>query len=141
MTEADVGGFRSHRTGGSQRSTFTPDGHGRRPSDAPAPGDLLDREADVLTGSAVTVLSTRGEDEHSWIRAGMALQRVLLVATSHGLAATYVDQLTERAAARAQVRRLVGGHWPQMVLRIGYPAQSNGHTGHRDWREEIDRWF
>ncbi|MEU8226143.1 nitroreductase family protein [Kribbella sp. NPDC048915] len=134
-TDADAGGFHSFSTRGPQRRAFAGYGYPYRT------GDLLDRTTEDLTGAAVAVLITRDEDEDAWIRAGMALQRVLLVATSHGLAATYLDQLTERTETRAQVRRLVAGHWPQMVLRIGYPAQSNGHTGRRDWHEPVDRWF
>jgi nitroreductase len=93
------------------------------------------------TAPVIVVLSTRDEDVDAWIRAGSALQRVLLVATSYSLTASFLDQLLERPAPRAQVRHLIGGRWPQMVLRMGYPAQSNGHTGRRDWRESFDRWF
>ena len=36
----------------------------------------------------------------------------------------------------AQVRDLIGGRsWPQMILRIGYPAQAEAHTGRRAWRD------
>jgi nitroreductase len=93
------------------------------------------------TTPAIAVLSTDDEDTDAWTRAGEALQRVLLVATSYDLRASFLDQLLERPAPRAQVRELIGGRWPQMVLRIGYPAQSNGHTGRRNWRESFDRWF
>ncbi|WP_165547474.1 Acg family FMN-binding oxidoreductase [Kribbella sindirgiensis] len=93
------------------------------------------------TAPAIVVLSTPDEDEDAWVRAGQAVQRVLLVATSYKLAASFLDQLLERPAPRSQVRGVIGGRWPQMVLRIGYPAQSNGHTGRRDWRDSFDRWF
>jgi nitroreductase len=93
------------------------------------------------TAPAIVVLSTPDEDVDAWLRAGLAMQRVLLVATSYKLAASFLDQLLERPAPRAQVRDLIGGRWPQMVLRIGYPAQSNGHTGRRDWHESFDQWF
>jgi nitroreductase len=93
------------------------------------------------TAPAIVVLSTHDEDVDAWIRAGLALQRVLLVATSYDLVGSFLDQLLERPEPRAQVRGLIGGRWPQVVLRIGYPAQSNGHTGRRDWRESFDRWF
>ncbi|HEY3560600.1 MAG TPA: nitroreductase family protein [Kribbella sp.] len=91
---------------------------------------------------SIVVLATPDEHVAAWVQAGLALQHVLLTATSYGLAASFLDQLLERPAPRARVRDLIGGHaWPQMVIRIGYPAQSTGHTGRRNWHESFDRWF
>ena len=94
------------------------------------------------TPSATGVLSTRDEHTAAWVQAGQALQRVLLVATSYDLTASFFNQVLERTASRFQVRELIGGrHWPQMVIRIGYPAQPNGRTPRRDWRDSFDQWF
>lgn len=91
---------------------------------------------------AVVVLSSDAEDSSGWVCAGGALERVLLVATSYDLRASFLDQLLERPAARTQVRGLIGGQaWPQMVLRIGYPAEPAGHTARLDWRNCLDQWF
>ena len=59
------------------------------------------------------------------IHAGQALQRLLLTATVHGLAASFLSQLIEVTSAREQLRRLVSTTRPPMaVLRIGrgYPV-------------------
>jgi hypothetical protein len=94
------------------------------------------------TYPAIAVLSTRDEDAAAWVRAGQALQRVLLVATSYDLTASFLHQVLERTAPRFQVRDLIGDRfWPQMVIRIGYPAQSNGGTSRRNWRDSFDQWF
>jgi nitroreductase len=94
------------------------------------------------TDPDIVVLTTRDEDPTGWVRAGAALQRVLLTATSYDLAASFLDQLLERPGPRYQIRELLGGRaWPQMVIRIGYPAQSVPHPGRRDWRDSLDRWF
>ncbi|MFG1912309.1 Acg family FMN-binding oxidoreductase [Kribbella sp. NPDC048928] len=91
---------------------------------------------------SIVVLTTHDEDTTAWVRAGIALQHMLLVAASYDLAASFLDQLLERPGPRSQIRDLVGGRaWPQLVIRIGYPAQSNGHTGRRDWHTSFDRWF
>jgi nitroreductase len=56
-----------------------------------------------------------------WLRAGQAMQRVLLTATSTGLAASFLTQLIEVPSVRTELRQLLGGGlWPQTVLRIGY---------------------
>jgi nitroreductase len=88
----------------------------------------------------IAVLATADEDERVWVQAGQALQRVLLTATSSVLAASFLNQALEYPALRAQVRDLIGGRsWPQMILRIGYPAQAEARTGRRPWRDAVDR--
>ena len=55
------------------------------------------------------------------IRAGEAMQRVLLTATADGLAVSFLSQLVEVPDAREAVRALVAAaHPPLAVLRIGH---------------------
>ena len=55
------------------------------------------------------------------VRAGEAMQRVLLTATADGLAVSFLSQLVEVPDAREAVRALVGAvHPPLAVLRIGH---------------------
>lgn len=90
----------------------------------------------------LAVLCTPEDDAGAWLRAGMALERVLLVATSYDLAASFLHQVLEQSTARATLRELVGGRsWPQMVMRIGYPAHSGHSTSRRGWRDSFDQWF
>jgi len=59
------------------------------------------------------------------IRAGQALQRILLTATVLGLAVSFLSQLVEVTAAREELRRLISSTRPPLaVLRIGrgYPV-------------------
>ncbi|MGW1344461.1 Acg family FMN-binding oxidoreductase [Kribbella sp. NPDC002412] len=91
---------------------------------------------------AIAVLCTRHEDAEAWLKAGMALQRILLVATSYDLAASFLNQVLERPSRRTQLRELLGGRsWPQTVIRIGYPAQPHPVTSRRDWHDSYDHWF
>jgi hypothetical protein len=84
----------------------------------------------------IAVLATADEDELAWVLAGLALERVLLTATSSVLAASFLNQALEYPALRAQIRDLIGGRsWPQMILRLGYPAQAEAHPGRRPWRD------
>ena len=90
----------------------------------------------------VVVLSTADEDERAWLRAGQALQRMLLVATSYDLAASFLNQPLEYADLRPKIRDLIGGRaWPQMIIRLGYPAHDSGRTPRREWHDSLDRWF
>ncbi|MBU2669944.1 nitroreductase family protein [Actinoplanes bogorensis] len=102
---------------------------------APEPQDLLPQRAfadrrrapgrDYEPEPLVAVLGTAGDRPTDQLRAGQALQRVLLTITDAGLAASLISQPIEVPAARDQLRRALGrsGH-PQMALRIGY-----GHPG------------
>jgi hypothetical protein len=68
----------------------------------------------------LVLLCTNGDRPADWLRAGEALERVLLEITRHGFSASPLTQVTEVPAARAQLRRELGltGH-PHVLLRIG----------------------
>ncbi|MCI3928873.1 Acg family FMN-binding oxidoreductase [Streptomyces sp. AN091965] len=68
----------------------------------------------------VIVLSTPHDTRQDWLRAGQALQRVLLYTAGHGFAAGFHTQPLEFADLRALVRTLAPtGQHPQLVLRLG----------------------
>ncbi|GII61040.1 nitroreductase [Sphaerisporangium krabiense] len=66
------------------------------------------------------VLTTRGDRPADWLRAGQALQRVLLVACAHGVSVSFLNQPLDLRDMRLRGdpghRR---GH-AQMILRLGY---------------------
>jgi nitroreductase len=66
----------------------------------------------------IVVLCTDGDTEEHWLRAGQALERALLVATVHGLAATPMSQPLEIPALRELLTDT--GRWAQVILRLGY---------------------
>jgi nitroreductase family protein len=69
----------------------------------------------------VAVLSTRHDERVDWLRAGQALQRVLLEVTRAGLAASFLNQPLEDETLRGLVRSpLTGIGHPHMIMRIGY---------------------
>jgi nitroreductase len=67
------------------------------------------------------LLFTVGDSEVDWLRAGAALQRMLLAGTVRGLAATPLSQLVEIPKLRHLLTETAGGRVVQSVLRIGYP--------------------
>lgn len=69
------------------------------------------------------LLTTQDDEPHAWLRAGEALQRVLLVLTRHGFAASLFSQPIEVDSVRDQLRGELGllGH-PQLLLRVGRAA-------------------
>ncbi|MGE0297517.1 Acg family FMN-binding oxidoreductase [Pseudonocardia sp.] len=84
-------------------------------------GARLDPAKDPGGEPLVAVLSAYLTGPHAEIQAGQAMQRVLLTATVHGLAASFVSQIVEVPSIREELRRLVGGTLlPQVVLRVGY---------------------
>ncbi|HET6861048.1 MAG TPA: hypothetical protein VFH94_28620 [Streptomyces sp.] len=68
----------------------------------------------------VAVLTTPYDTPQDWLRAGQALQRVLLYATGHQVSAAFHTQPLELPRLRTQVRSLlVSRQFPQMILRLG----------------------
>lgn len=69
----------------------------------------------------IAVLSTLGDAQRDWVRAGQALQRTLLVATKAGLSSSFLNQPLEYPALRWLVRSPLTGHgYSQMLIRFGY---------------------
>jgi nitroreductase len=69
----------------------------------------------------VAVLSTRYDRPVDWVRAGQALQRILLVATNESLVASFMNQPLEQDELRQKLRSPLTGHGhTQMLMRIGY---------------------
>ncbi|WXH43538.1 nitroreductase family protein [Streptomyces netropsis] len=72
----------------------------------------------------LAVLSTDGDDPLHWLRAGQAMQRVLLLATLRGLATSFSTQALEWPDLRWPLRDpLTGIGQVQMILRLGYGPQ------------------
>lgn len=89
--------------------------------DYPAP---VDAEREFEQEPLVAVLVTAGDTALDQVRAGQAMQRVLLVATAAGLSVSFLSQPVEVPYTRAAMRTLLGGRFPQTALRIGYGDQS-----------------
>jgi nitroreductase len=75
----------------------------------------------------LAVLSTARDEPGDWLRAGQALQRVLLTATRSGLATSLLYQPVERHDREHQGR----GWWPwpecpQVIIRFGYGPRGPG---------------
>jgi nitroreductase len=91
---------------------------------SPEPRGMLATRAstpEFETDPLVAVLGTADDRPGDQLVAGQALQRVLLVATGAGLAASILSQPIEVPAAREQLRLGLGRCGsPQLVLRIGY---------------------
>ena len=84
----------------------------------------LEREPEQFEANpTVAVLSTPADGREDWLRAGMALERVLLEATIAGVSASFFNQPLEVA----HLRRLYDEGRPhgssQMVFRLGYTRQ------------------
>ena len=70
---------------------------------------------------AVALLATEHDRRSDWLRAGQALEHVLLVATAHGVRASLLHQPMEWADLRRHLSPApdLAGH-AQMLIRLGY---------------------
>ena len=70
---------------------------------------------------ALVVLGTDDDTPEAWVRAGEALARMLLLATLHGLSASFLNQPIEIAELRQRLTYTLGLVGPpQLLLRLGY---------------------
>lgn len=70
---------------------------------------------------ALALLYTGGDDPGSWIRAGQALQSVLLHARSEDVWGSFLNQPIEVPELREQLAAAVGvAGYPQVLLRLGH---------------------
>jgi nitroreductase len=107
---------------------------------SPTLGETFGMIEEVLVQSApaVVVLGTERDDPPSWFACGEALESVLLHATARGLSAAFLNQVLEIPELRARVAELapeVG--YPQMVLRLGVPAEPIRHAAPRRRLDDV----
>ena len=83
----------------------------------------------------VAMLEAVSDSPADWLRAGRALQRGLLTASSLDVAASFAAQPLEHPEPRRYIRELVArsGH-PQMVIQLGYSRRTTGRAPRRHWR-------
>ncbi|MEU7788885.1 hypothetical protein [Amycolatopsis sp. NPDC049159] len=130
--QADDFDFKAEAAFWTHREPGSPDGVPKIASGPPphSPGivslrashenpELPDREyeQEPLLGAVLT----RDRGPHAEVRAGMAMQRVLLTATAEGLATSFLSQPFETSRTRDSLVGLFAGlGQPHTLLRIGY---------------------
>jgi len=112
---------------------------GSRPDRDPAPVRDLGRAAPATSLPAgsyeprpqLAVLATAHDDPADWLRAGQALQRVLLTGTAAGLAASFLYQPIELHDMRQSTGWWPWPECPQIILRLGYGPAGAGSPRRR----------
>lgn len=75
----------------------------------------------AATAPALAVLSTAEDCPQAWLKAGQALQRVLLRSCAEGVRASFLNQPVQVPALRGELAQVAGVEGlPQLVLRLGY---------------------
>jgi hypothetical protein len=85
----------------------------------------LPRRTDSGTDQTLLVLATDGDDPLDWLRAGEALERLLLELTALDWVAGPMSQPLEVPATRRRLSELTTPFVPQMVLRVGRAAAAD----------------
>jgi len=85
------------------------------------PADGNREPASFEQAPQLAVLSTRHDSRADWLRAGQALERVLLEATAQGLSTSLLNQAIEHDELRWLINDPLGPWWsPQAIIRVGY---------------------
>jgi hypothetical protein len=87
-------------------------------------GGKAAHDSELALGSPLlAIFATERDTRKDWVRTGQALMRILLRATSNGVAASFLNQPIEVTALRARVAALLGSSvYPQLIVRMGHPA-------------------
>lgn len=80
---------------------------------------------------AIAVIGTSGDTPRDWFHAGEALEHALLLATSAGLSASFLNQPLHLEHMRPAIAKLLQerGH-PQVIVRLGH-GENIGPTPRR----------
>lgn len=93
-----------------------------RDFDVSGPDELRDTRPQQVERAAMFVLATDGDGDAQRLRAGEAVARILLTATSLGLSTSLYTQPLEVAGTVDLLRGILSGFGqPQLVLRVGWP--------------------
>ncbi|MEU3447514.1 nitroreductase family protein [Streptomyces thermolilacinus] len=83
------------------------------------------RSAVFEQSPCLAVLGTREDEREDWLRAGQAMERVLLQATQDGLSTSLNSQALEWPELRWAVRDPASEtSYPQMLIRLGYGPEA-----------------
>jgi hypothetical protein len=102
-----------------------------------APGERAGMER-LVERSTLAVLHTAGDEPVDWLRAGQALQRMLLTTTADGVAVSFLNQPIEVRELRAELRGLLGTGAPQLLVRLGYSRYPSQRTRRLPVRPPVD---
>lgn len=75
---------------------------------------------------ALLAIATERDSPEAWVRAGEALQHVLLAASLHEVSASYLNQPIEIEPLREQLAAVIGAGHPQVLFRVGFTVESAG---------------
>lgn len=91
-------------------------------------------DSELAAGAPLlAVLGTDRDERTDWLRAGQALERLLLEASANGIQASYLNQPIQVAALRPELERRLGlDGAAQLLLRLGYPDGEVGSPPRRD---------
>ncbi len=87
----------------------------------------------------LAIIGTERDRPRDWVAAGEALQAVLLTAQARGLQASFLNQAVQVPELRARLQSmLLHAGMPQLLIRLGYPAQPVPATPRRPLDEVIE---
>ena len=101
-----------------------------RRSDLRTPlADVAVHKSDLARAApALGVVSTAADGPADWLTAGEAMAHALVVAASRGVSASFINQPVEVESLRTRLAGRLGGVFPQVAFRLGYPSDEGVGT-------------
>lgn len=92
------------------------------------------KDRQLASGSPVLlIMGTDNDEPLDWVKTGMALSKILLLATSEGVWSSFLNQPIEVPQLRSKMMEVVNrqGGFPQLLLRMGYSQKEVRPTPRR----------
>ena len=80
------------------------------------------KDRELATGSPILLVLVSATDEpRDWLKAGMSLAKILLMARAENLWCSFLNQPIEVGSLRVRVKTILNEeHLPQLLMRVGY---------------------
>ncbi len=97
-------------------------------------------DQDLAASASALVVLTAPDDRILLLRAGEALEHMLLAITAMGLEYSFLNTPVEVDALRDRINTLVGSHIPaQLIIRVGYGPAAGKHMPRRPVENVLNR--
>ena len=98
-----------------------------------------EKDEELANNAVIGILSSEGDEKLSWVKTGIAFEKIMLTATKLGLSIAFLNQPVEVPELRRELQNLLKmAELPQLLFRIGY-AKAKAKTKHTPRRrlEEV----
>ena len=83
----------------------------------------------ILSAPVLCIIGSADDDTSAWLRTGMLLERIFLIASGYGVRHSIFAAAVEDEGSRKELKEMFTlAMWPQLVFALGYSSAKADHT-------------